>query len=110
MTDPPKWWKANGPPSPTTPFKQLELQVLQDKSTYNNIQHNPYFDLDDNNNEFLHKHQLSDGTFIFTTHSSIQDLRRVLKTTAKKSRKNIFPANPGITQIEPSSNAQPPIP
>ena len=93
MTKPLKWWNANGPPSPTTPMRQLELQVLQDKSTSTNLSCNPYFDLDSENNEFLHKHQLSDGTFVFTKHQSIKDLRRVLKTTTKMNNKKIFPGN-----------------
>ena len=88
MTDPPKWWKANGPPSPTTPMKQLEMQVLQDKSTCQHIKSNPYYDLDDENENFLYKHQLYDGTFIFTSHPSIKEIHQVLKTTVKNKHKN----------------------
>ena len=85
MTKLPKWWSDNGPPSPTTPVEALELQVKQDRTTYNCLQHNRYYELDDNKNSFMFKYQLSDGTFVFTTHPSLQKLSKVLKTTKQLS-------------------------
>ena len=37
-------------------------------------------------NTFLHKHELHDGTVVFTTHPTISSLHRVLKTTKKVNR------------------------
>ena len=89
MTKPPKWWNANGPPSPTTPLRQLEIQNLQDQSTKKSLTQNRFHDLDNETDEFLYKHQLSDGTFVFTTHPSVTKLHRALKTTRvlKKNKK-----------------------
>ena len=81
MTKPPKWWNANGPPSPTTPKRQLELQISQDQSTKNSLTKNRFHQLDNEADEFLFKHQLSDGTFVFTTHPTVKKLHRALKTT-----------------------------
>ena len=95
MTKPPKWWNANGPPSPTTPLRQLEIQNLQDQSTKKSLTQNRFHDLDNEADEFLYKHQLSDGTFVFTTHPSVKKLHRALKTTrVLKNKKKISCTNP----------------
>lgn len=87
MTRTPKWWNENGPPSPTTPIEELYSQVQQDKMTSKLLQENRYFELDHETNKFLYKHNLCDGTVVFTIHPTVSSLHRVLKTTKKMNKK-----------------------
>ena len=108
MTKPPKWWSANGPPSPTTPMSQLDMQVQHDRQTSKQIRNNGYYELDNEDDSFMFKHKLSDGTFVFTTHSSVKKLRQVLKTTKQISLSkdvNNSCANQNILNNSPQKNS-----
>ena len=108
MTKPPKWWSANGPPSPTTPMSQLDMQVQHDRQTSKQIRNNRYYELDNEDDSFMFKYKLSDGTFVFTTHSSVKKLRQVLKTTKQISLSkdvNNSCANQNILNNSPQKNS-----
>ena len=91
MTRPPKWWSATGPPSPTVPIGDLTQQFLQDKTTCDHLRNNRYYELDTAKNTFLHKHELCDGTVVFTVRPTMYELHRVLKTTRKTHREKQIP-------------------
>ena len=91
MTRTPKWWSENGPPSPTTPITELYQQVQQDKTTSECLRQNRFYELDMDENTFLHKHELCDGTVVFSMHPTISALHQVLKTTKKANKKSKSP-------------------
>ena len=92
MTFTPKWWNANGPPSPTTPMSQLEQQFHEDTTTKSMIKMNRFHPLDLEDEKFMYKHALNDGTFVYSPHPTIKKLKKVLKTTNKLPQQNKFTA------------------
>ena len=104
MTFTPKWWNANGPPSPTTPMSQLEQQFHEDTTTKSMIRMNRFHSLDLEDDKFMYKHELHDGTFVYSPHPTIKKLKKVLKTTNKLPQQNKFTAK--ISSLNQTSRTQ----